>query len=308
MGEVSHGADSERLRGAGRDLLRSSEHAEAVADSGRALLRVLEEHWSGDDLDAFSHAWPLSERALLTGSQMLRTMAESAIRNAHEQDRASEGSAGGGRATGPTAGFMGSGPSEKRYEYPGGESSGQAFGYFQSSVAQEWTEDLTPEQRRAVLQEIVEEEAARQGVDPAPEIQFKDLKDGAAGAYNTRTGTLVMDNDLVNTDPRMAIHTAVHETRHAAQSEAIRDVEAGRVDELPEGVSEEEVAEWAANDDNYVNPSPWYDFLWSDERKAEQYEKYWNQPLEEDAREAGRDYLSDVDHEELDRLLEESEA
>ncbi|HEY9252558.1 MAG TPA: hypothetical protein VIP06_07820, partial [Nocardioides sp.] len=59
--------------------------------------------------------------------------------------------------------------------------------------------------------------------------------------------------------------------------------------------SEEQAEEWEENFDEYKSTD-----------NGDSFDEYYNQPVETDARNSGRDYLNNLTEEEFNRLLEES--
>ena len=92
------------------------------------------------------------------------------------------------------------------------------------------------------------------------------------------------------------MNTAAHEARHAGQHEIIRDTDRSIWDyvvgnekerELEEHrVTREEVDYWKENFDDYKRPE-------------NDFDAYFNQPVEKDAREAGRDFVNSMTPEEF---------
>ncbi len=175
------------------------------------------------------------------------------------------------------------------------------YGTPDPGVSERWAE-LTDTERQAIIEEMIEELADESGLDN-PNIIWDDSMDANGQWEDGEPGTVRLNPDIL-ADPRI-LHTVPHEVRHGRQSEAIRDAndrqfpwEDDPFDEHEDdGITEEQVKEWEENFDNYQstgNPGVTYD-------------DYFNQPVEADARDAGREYLDDdLTAAELDRLLEES--
>jgi hypothetical protein len=174
------------------------------------------------------------------------------------------------------------------------------YGTAAPDVAEYWAQ-LTDAERRAIIEEMVEELAAENGVD-MPTIEWRDESWGSNGQWSDgEPGTVRLNEGLLD-DPRL-LHTVAHELRHGRQFEAIRDEDAWHwpwqddpFDEHKEdGITEEQAEQWEENFDNYQSTSD----------PGVTYEDYFTQPVEEDARDAGREYLDGLTEDELDRLLEE---
>ena len=93
--------------------------------------------------------------------------------------------------------------------------------------------------------------------------------------------------------------------RHGRQYEAIRDLDDKfhwPWDDDPfdehrdDGISESQVDDWRENFDDYQSTS----------NPGVTYDDYFNQPVEADARDGGREFLDGLTADEIDRLLEES--
>jgi hypothetical protein len=163
-------------------------------------------------------------------------------------------------------------------------------------TAERWAQ-LTDAERKAIIDQKIEELAEEYGVE-VEDIIWDDTMSGN-GSWSESEKAVRLNPDRLD-DPDL-LHTVAHEMRHARQHEAIRDEndwqfwwEDDPFDEHKEdGITEEQTEEWEENFDDYKSPSPDYD-------------AYYNQPVEVDARKTGREYLDNVTPEELDRLLEES--
>lgn len=308
MTTVSHGADAERLRGVGQELSTTSQRLADVATSGRTMADVLVEHWSGPDLEYFvGQGWPGAERVVQDSSELLRAMGEAAVREAGQQDDAS---AGGG-ASGGSGGAAG------ERDRGRGDSAGddeqdrdpEEYGDLPPEVRQQW-DSYDDEQKRMIVRQIIRERAEHYGVD-MPSVRIDDSIDGN-GVWRELPGPLidqVVINEDVLEDP-MILHTVFHEMRHAGQWEAMRDADPFLPWQDPtydHGFTPEEVQEWKDNQSDY-QPAP-TDEEWENDPEAaqEKYDRYFDQPVEVDAREEGAEFVEGMTPEELDRLLDEAE-
>jgi hypothetical protein len=176
------------------------------------------------------------------------------------------------------------------------------YGTADPEVAERWAQ-LTEAERRAIIEEMVEEQAEENGVE-TPIIDWRDESWGSNGQWSDGDpGTVSLNEGLLD-DPRL-FHTVAHELRHGRQYEAIRDEddwqfpwEDDPFDEHKEdGITEDQVEQWEENFDDYQSTSD----------PGVTYEDYFTQPVEEDARDSGREYLDGLTEEDLDRLLEESQ-
>ena len=175
------------------------------------------------------------------------------------------------------------------------------YGTADPDVAARWAQ-LTDEERRAVVLQMIEELAEESGLD-MPTIVWKDESWGPYGQWSEEDGGTLSLNEGLLDDPRL-LHTVAHEVRHGRQNEAIRDEndwqfpwESDPFDEHREdGITAEQTNEWEDNFENYQDP----------DAPGVTYDDYFTQPVEADARQAGQEYLDGLTEEEIDRLLEES--
>jgi hypothetical protein len=171
-------------------------------------------------------------------------------------------------------------------------------------VARDW-ENMSDDERRAVLEHIAEELAREAGIDDF-EVRVEDLEDqdgdgvdddpstNLHGSWSEDDRVLRLDeNDLA--DPG-SLATVAHEVRHAQQHKAVDDLPWWPWEDYhgPPGVSQEEVEEWEDNFDDYKTS------------QRDGFDAYHDQPVEKDAREAGAAYIDDLDEDELDRIREEA--
>ncbi len=163
-------------------------------------------------------------------------------------------------------------------------------------VAERWAQ-LTDAERKAIIDQKIEELAKEYGVD-VEDIIWDDTISGN-GSWSEDEKAVRLNPDKLD-DPDL-LHTVAHEMRHARQYEAIEDNndfqfwwEDDPFDAHEEdGITEEQAEEWEENFDDYKSPD-------------KDFDAYYNQPVEADARKSGRDYLDNLTAAELDRLLKES--
>ncbi|MFE6646931.1 hypothetical protein ACFVJS_10240 [Nocardioides sp. NPDC057772] len=163
-------------------------------------------------------------------------------------------------------------------------------------VAERWAQ-LTDAERKAIIDQKIEELAEEYGVD-VEDIIWDDTISGN-GSWSESEKAVRLNPDKLD-DPDL-LHTVAHEMRHARQYEAIEDNndfqfwwEDDPFDMHEEdGITEEQAEEWEENFDDYKSPD-------------QDFDAYYNQPVEKDARNTGREYLDNLTAEELDRLLKES--
>lgn len=179
-------------------------------------------------------------------------------------------------------------------------------------VERQWS-GMSEDERRATLEEMAETLADDYGLDDF-EIRYEDLEDedgdGADDDPQTNSHGSWSDDDRVlridvnDLDDPAIINTMAHEVRHAGQHENVRDADPGLIDQAlidaglkddpfdpPPGVDREQVEDWRDNFDDY-------------QRAEDDFDDYWNQPVEADARESGEDYLDDLTGEDLEEHRE----
>jgi uncharacterized protein YukE len=144
-----------------------------------------------------------------------------------------------------------------------------------------WWSKLSQVDKIAYLRYQYQKIARQNGLTPV-EFKVEDLPDSKGvdqrGVY--REDEIVIDIDNLQSDnPWRLIETMAHETRHQFQKQTVeRYASTGQV---PEGCTEEQVKAWAENAGNYRDGN-------------NDFEAYWTQPLEQDAREYGSTYMKEV--------------
>lgn len=115
---------------------------------------------------------------------------------------------------------------------------------------------------RVKLLQQVEHNEAQKSPRPSCDLKTAKMKDYEMGEYDPTTNTIVVNEQLVHSDnPRRALETTLHEGRHAYQQDVMNNP-----DKYPDHPMREI---WAEN--NYISPN-------------EDFEAYYNQPIEVDAR------------------------
>lgn len=97
---VTEGMDVERVRSIAQHLLSQSTKIDDIRSSGDGQIAVLDQVWSGPDLDKFEDGWHKAMPQLDHAGQALRDFGRDLVRQANDQDKAS-GGGGGGRRGGP---------------------------------------------------------------------------------------------------------------------------------------------------------------------------------------------------------------
>ena len=187
-------------------------------------------------------------------------------------------------------------------------------GKLDPKIEEEW-KNLTPEERKRVLQAMLDEEFAKDGLE-APQISFKDLKSNYGedtvlyGQYDHSSGEVELNQFFLD-DPdraRMAMNTVAHEARHAEQHQLDEARSNFYMSDLPRSmrnnqyenelkrhnVTRGEVEAWHKD----FNRPFWADWGKSDE---EIFNDYRNQSVEKDARGAGRYFVNSMTPEDFEK-------
>lgn len=171
------------------------------------------------------------------------------------------------------------------------------------AVAEQWA-TMTDAERRAAIEEMIEEQAAEAGI-ATPSITWEPETWGLNGQCRGG-GTEIALNEGLLDDPQI-LNTVSHEMRHARQFEAIEDQDdihwPWQDDPFDmheeDGITEEQVEDWDENFEpgNYQSTA-----------NGDTYEEYYQQPVEVDARRTGKEELEALTEEELRRLQEEGQG
>jgi hypothetical protein len=174
------------------------------------------------------------------------------------------------------------------------------YGVADPAVAEQWA-TMTDAERRAAIEEMIEEQAEEAGI-PTPSITWEPESWGPWGQCRDGGEEIALNEGILD-DPQM-INVVAHEMRHARQYEAIDDNndfqfpwEDDPFDMHEEdGITEDQAEDWDDNFDDYKSTD-----------SGDTYEEYFNQPVEVDARDIGKEELENMTEEELERLLEEGQ-
>ncbi|HIZ97256.1 MAG TPA: WXG100 family type VII secretion target [Candidatus Janibacter merdipullorum] len=101
MTTVSHGMDVSRVREIATQVQGLATRVDAVRTRGTAQVETLESAWAGPDADALAGEWSAATPMISGAAQGLRQSATAMLRDADEQERASQAEGGWG-ATGIT--------------------------------------------------------------------------------------------------------------------------------------------------------------------------------------------------------------
>lgn len=195
-------------------------------------------------------------------------------------------------------------------------SSGQSSrpddrGRYQPETGRMWS-DLTAAEREAIVQVMVDEMAEEYGLDTPVNVSIRDLTDPVTG--NRPNGSWSESRQLLSLDIRnledpALLHTIAHEVRHAAQHQMIRDMnhDPGFIEQFMidrgwrdhpfdrHDVDRATVEAWEENFADYRSTG-----------RGDPWDRYAQQPVERDAREAGREFANELTPEELRRYADEA--
>lgn len=143
-----------------------------------------------------------------------------------------------------------------------------------------WWQDLSQQDKLNYLNEHQRKIAEKYGFDPMI-ITAEDLDDSNGDSRGENRGNLmVIDVDnLNNDDPWRVLETVAHESRHEYQEHVVDQY---RVDgTVPEGMTGKQIEAWEKNFKDYKAP-------------GDDFESYWGQAVENDARDFGDEYMNEV--------------
>ena len=278
-----YGADVAELRALATQFEQVADRLEVTSITVSNAIQI--SAWIGPFAASFRIGWDTDHRVKLAHvSTMLRENALKLRANADGQEKASAVEA-------PVR--------------PCTEDDNGLYGHLDPQVEAEW-QRLTDTERRAILRELARRYAAQYGID-AVDVQFEDLEDepgsNSLGIWSDEKRLLIIDvTDLPNA--KDAINTLAHEMRHAGQHEMARDANTNRsaVDDGYQSdfwshteATPEEARRWADNFDHYHDPD-------------DNFRKYWEQPVEVDAREAGKAGVESMTIDQLHELAAASSS
>lgn len=144
--------------------------------------------------------------------------------------------------------------------------------FFHNFIKDNWMM-LSLEEKIDALQGIAYLEADRLNIDHVF-VHAKERDDGTIGfhIYNTRDIFIDLTHED-HQDPMECIRTILHECRHVYQNDCINSMNWANP-QVQSGIYFEDVREWRYNMENYRSVS-----------KGDEYEWYYRQPVEQDARE-----------------------
>lgn len=276
------GMDVDQVRDHAQRMTTARQHLLEEHDAVQDRMATLTEIWRGGDAEELRGRWESQIAPAWQGMlEQLLGQAESASTHAEEQDTAS---AADGADVGTDSGGT---QSVRDFADEAGDVP------VDPQVAAAWRA-MTPEQQRAVLEEMVEQEFRRYGIDPVDVTWFSEQPDPDTGlvtfgSWNGGDRVLRLNEAMLD-QPGLML-TTVHEVRHAAQHEFVQQTEPEFWDFLPfvdsqaddyaaieeeHGITREEIEAWRENSrpGNYKSTD-----------NGDTYEEYRSQPVEVDARE-----------------------
>ena len=139
---------------------------------------------------------------------------------------------------------------------------------------EKWWNNQSQSEKEEFLREQYGKIAKDLGLDPMEMkvIQIEDLKGGDTRGYYNGKGIYIDIDNLKSDKPWDLLNTVAHETRHQYQFHTVQEY--AETGQLPDGVSVETVKSWQNNIDHYVSAN-------------DDFEDYYNQPIEADSRDFG---------------------
>lgn len=162
-------------------------------------------------------------------------------------------------------------------------------GYYDEGIEEAWNE-LTREEREAVLQKIADQYAADNDIPPIT-VEYDSLTSSTPGGVTIGGYThgpppvLELNEDLLMQDgSHYLIGTVVHEMQHRAQRTGMDPRPNG--EDVVAGMSAEDAERWRNMNTNEV-------------RRTQDWPDYLPRPVEVDARQAQRDFVNNLTTEEF---------
>lgn len=287
------GMDVAQTREHCRSLRTAQQRTEDLIDVLSSSISASAQHWVGHDADEFRARWVAT--AETPGRRLAAALAQVATdleQHVREQDIASEpgdDADASGEVTSASTPDLGRG----RNEGPGGTEDVSVS----PEVAAAW-DDMEPEDQKAVLQEIANQELKRYG-HPELTLYFDDMEYlGQWRGFGLFRGEHIRIDETHVDDPD-SLHTVVHEVRHAAQDQWVRDTNLYELGLWPEkgeakfaeieeehGVTREDIRAFRKNALTYDSGPEWPGDNATPEEYEQyhrDYEEYASQPLEADA-------------------------
>lgn len=293
--------DYDQLQAIAGRFGQASQASAEMAQRVQQRMERLRETWLGRGSTAFfaemeQEVLPATKRLIEALAQAQRATQQIAqtLRTAEEEAAAMfKGSSQGvPTATPEPAAFMASADSSRSnaVAMKGVPASDTSDRVLSKEVRKRWAK-LTLAERKAVLQSMADEMAQRDGLKKTT-IKFKRLKD-AMGEWDDENQVLTMDPRYLR-NPEDAIDTVAHEMRHRLQHKMIEELE----EREAKGIKRDPIfdsfdrttREWRDNFNNYIS-------------SEDDYDGAYNQPVEVDARRAGRHWREITSIDRLERHI-----
>lgn len=188
-------------------------------------------------------------------------------------------------------------------------------GVVDMTIKDDWA-NLSEEDRKKILTEMIREYARQHGLNPDDleisfDVEYVEEPEGSGnwvkrGGYGYNSGNKIWLNPdmLTQNDPAL-FHTAVHETQHAVQ---------GKVDKIYDGLSEQDKADIRAGkkEDPFkeygatLDQAEVWDKNWDNPYITDPWPDYHAQPVETDARRAGREEGAGMSPDEYERIKKQA--
>jgi len=271
--------ETERVHGVVRQLAQT---AEEIQQSCSGLLKqVLSTDWEGASREDFVNQCEQVLRNIITASDTGLVLSQRLQREANEWELVDSGHAGE---------LAEIGSSTKRivlggllWGIPGAVTVGAAElidEVFDRTGFTNWWTKLSRSERIDFLREQHAKIMRQYGFQPIA-VDEKDLPDDKGDAHGVHFGDEIQIDvdDIDRYPPWKVLNTLAHETRHELQERWIDHYE--QTGEVPKGMTREQMIKLQENNNNYVDPK-------------DDFEGYWKQPVEADAREFGTKYAEKV--------------
>lgn len=316
---VMLGMDTEEVLRYSESVRRAERTLRARLDQVSGTISGLDAFWRGPDAEGFRTAWStVCHEAAEPLLDRLAHAAEELVQHVDDQEHASAADVGGADSSQPRTGQAADGaPPALLPPLPGvAFDPGDGVTTTNDPEIQAAWDEMSDDERKAVLRQIVEDEVEAYGIGMdleygLPEVEvrfFPGVLSG--GAISLQTGIIYLSSDLLERPYGMQI--AAHEARHQVQYEMIERTDTDLWDwitgddnseeyaqiEEEYGFTREEIEQWRHEF------KPWnYEFPPTGDRDSPEYEEqmqaYRDQEVEVDAREREDEFADEFTIEDL---------
>lgn len=322
------GMDTEEVSQYSESVRRAEGTLRARLGEVDVTISGLDSFWRGPDAEGFHTVWStVRDHAAASLLEHLRRAAEELSQHVDDQVRASAVDGGGAGAAQPGADpTANGGPPAFLPSLPGvAFDPGDGVTTTNDPAIQAAWEEMSEDDRRAVLAQIVEDEVAAYGMNAGQELAPVDVEVRffpgviSGGAISLETGVIYLSNDLL--DSPYGLQIAAHEARHQVQYEMIHRTAADPWDwitgddnseeyaqvEEEFGVTREEIEQWRHEF------TPWnYEFPPTGDPDTpeyqEQLQEYLDQDVEVDAREREDEFADEFTFEDLQQAQRDADV